>query len=168
MGVDCICVNIYACVSICVDHDYQSTSCSIQYFDTHTTRFPYDTFYGTKISPITHTQDTFDALSAALHTLSSSGIHPLLIKAIIKAQLLTMDAHLLNALVLRREACDIAGAEALRGLLEALRGWAAQEGALWRGDVGDVDRCMERCQQAVVFLLRGKDVLAAHAQEVRC
>ncbi|EIE22795.1 hypothetical protein COCSUDRAFT_47698 [Coccomyxa subellipsoidea C-169] len=96
-------------------------------------------------------------LSNVLETLKGEGAPPPACRAVVHAALRYVDAELLNALMLRRDACSISAVKALQSGLADIRAWVSYMGAAWCGEVADAEAALEHSSQAVRYLLVGKD-----------
>ncbi|BDA45618.1 Myosin-17 [Coccomyxa sp. Obi] len=96
-------------------------------------------------------------LSNVLETLRGEGAPPPACRAVVHAALRYVDAELLNALMLRRDACSVSAVKALQSGLADIRAWVSYMGAAWCGEVADAEAALEHSSQAVRYLLVGKD-----------
>ena len=96
-------------------------------------------------------------LSNVLETLRGEGAPPPACRSVVTAALRALDAHLLNALLLRRDCCSTSAVKALAAGLADVRAWVAYVGAEWAGDGADADAALEHAAQAARYLLTGRD-----------
>ena len=96
-------------------------------------------------------------LSNVLETLRGEGAPPPACQAVVTAALRALDAHLLNALLLRRDCCSTSAVKALAAGLADVRAWVAYVGPEWAGDGADADAALEHAAQAARYLLTGRD-----------
>ena len=96
-------------------------------------------------------------LSNVVEALRGEGVPPPAVRAVVHAALRTLDAELLNALMLRRDCCSTSAVKALQAGLADVRAWAGYVGAEWAGEAADADAALEHASQAAAYLLHGKD-----------
>ncbi|KAL3147636.1 hypothetical protein ABBQ38_014686 [Trebouxia sp. C0009 RCD-2024] len=96
-------------------------------------------------------------LSNVVECLRGEGAPPPAVRAVVHAALHYVDAELLNALVLRRDCCSISAIKALQAGLADIKGWGQYMGAQWCGEGTDIERALEHSNQAVRYLISGKD-----------
>ncbi|DBB00655.1 hypothetical protein WJX82_006589 [Trebouxia sp. C0006] len=112
------------------------------------------TFEGLMSSPW---KGLLGGLSNVVECLRGEGAPPPAVRAVVHAALHYVDAELLNALVLRRDCCSISAIKALQAGLADIKGWGQYMGAQWCGDGTDIERALEHSNQAVRYLISGKD-----------
>ena len=102
-------------------------------------------------------QGLLGGLSNVLETLRGEGAPPPACRAVVAAALRVLDAHLINALMLRRDCCSTSAVRALEAGLADVRAWCAYVGPDWAGDPADADAALEHASQAARYLLAGRD-----------
>jgi len=95
-------------------------------------------------------------LSNVLEALRGEGAPPPACRAVVHAALRSVDAELLNALMLRRDCCSISAAKALQAGLADVGAWVGYVGPEWAGEPADAAAALARSGQAAAYLLHGK------------
>ena len=95
-------------------------------------------------------------LSNVLEALRGEGAPPPACRAVVHAALRSVDAELLNALMLRRDCCSISAAKALQAGLADVAAWVGYVGPEWAGEPADAAAALARSGQAAAYLLHGK------------
>jgi len=95
-------------------------------------------------------------LSNVLEALRGEGAPPPACRAVVHAALRSVDAELLNALMLRRDCCSISAAKALQAGLADVGAWVGYVGPEWAGDPADAAAALARSGQAAAYLLHSK------------
>eukprot|EP00208_Stichococcus_sp_RCC1054_P002079 CAMPEP_0206143610 /NCGR_PEP_ID=MMETSP1473-20131121/21153_1 /ASSEMBLY_ACC=CAM_ASM_001109 /TAXON_ID=1461547 /ORGANISM="Stichococcus sp, Strain RCC1054" /LENGTH=1690 /DNA_ID=CAMNT_0053539093 /DNA_START=726 /DNA_END=5798 /DNA_ORIENTATION=+ len=103
-------------------------------------------------------------LSNVIEVMRGEGAPPTAVRAVVAGGLCYLDAELLNALVLRRDCCSVSAVKALQAGLAVVKAWLGHIGRTWCGGPADIASCLVHSQQAVSYLLSGKDEVARMAE----